>query len=340
MKLKVDLKENSYGVIIEKGALSSADKYFNLNRKVLIVTDDNVPAEYSETVKNLSKDSIIRTVPNGEKSKSFEYVQYLLKEMLEAGFGRKDCVVAVGGGVIGDLAGFAASLYMRGIDFYNIPTTVLSQVDSSIGGKVAVNFEGVKNIVGTFYQPKGVLIDIQTLNSLPSRQIKNGLIEALKSGAIRDPILFDLFENDYEKLDIEEIIYKSLSVKKNIVENDEKEHGERKLLNFGHTLGHGIEVAADGKLFHGEAVALGMYLISDGEIKEKLKNIYCKMGIWENIYGIYEELIESKAEVIKNAVLHDKKASDGICSAVFVKEAGKGFTQDIKTENLFNLLRR
>ena len=195
MNLTVDLKERSYGITIGKDLLANAGKYFDLGRNVLIVTDDNIQTEYSEKIKKYSKNGIIKVIPNGEKSKSFDGLETLLKTMLDNGFSRKDCVVAVGGGVVGDLAGFAAATYMRGIDFYNVPTTVLSQVDSSIGGKVAINFGGVKNVVGAFYQPKAVLIDTETLSSLPDRQIKNGLMEALKSGAIRDRELFEMFEN-------------------------------------------------------------------------------------------------------------------------------------------------
>lgn len=337
MKLTVDLKERSYDITIGKNLLSDADKYFNLDRKVLIVTDDNIPSEYSEKIKGCSKNGIIKVIPNGEKSKSFEGLETLLKTMLDNGFSRKDCVVAVGGGVVGDLAGFAAATYMRGIDFYNAPTTVLSQVDSSIGGKVAVNFCGVKNIVGAFYQPKAVLIDTETLSSLPDRQIKNGLMEALKSGAIKDKELFEMFENT-DKPDITQIIYKSLTVKKKVVENDEKEKGERMLLNFGHTIGHGIEVAADGRLFHGEAVALGMYLISDDTLRDRLKKIYSSLGMWENLKTVYTDLITNKADTIKSAILHDKKAADGVFSAVVVENIGDGKIKKMTAEEIDSLI--
>ena len=337
MNLTVDLKERSYGITIGRNLLANADKYFDLNRNVLIVTDNNIPTEYSEKIKKCSKNGIIKIIPNGEKSKSFDGLETLLKTMLDNGFSRKDCVVAVGGGVVGDLAGFAAATYMRGIDFYNVPTTVLSQVDSSIGGKVAINFGGVKNIVGAFYQPKAVLIDTETLSSLPDRQIKNGLMEALKSGAIRDRELFEMFENT-DKPDITQIIYKSLTVKKNIVENDEKEKGERMLLNFGHTIGHGLEVAADGKLFHGEAVALGMYLISGNELRERLKKIYISLGMWDNLKTVYTDIITNKADRIRSAILHDKKAADGIFSAVVVENIGDGKIKKMTAEEIDSLI--
>ena len=175
MTININLGEDSYDIIVERGSLENAGKHLNLNRRVLVVTDTGVPAEYAKAVAAQCKNGVICTVQQGEESKSLEVFGKLLQTMLDNGFSRKDCVVAVGGGVVGDLSGFAASAYMRGIDFYNIPTTLLSQIDSSIGGKTAVNFGGVKNIVGAFYQPKKVLIDPEVLKTLPKRQISNGL---------------------------------------------------------------------------------------------------------------------------------------------------------------------
>ncbi len=270
MTVRMNLGENSYDIIVERSSLASADKYLNLNRNVLIVTDDGVPPIYSQTIAKLSKNPILITLKQGEDTKSFESLQKLCSIMLLNGFSRKDCVVAVGGGVIGDLSGFAAASFMRGIDFYNIPTTVLSQVDSSIGGKVAINFEGIKNIIGAFYQPKCVLIDPDVLNTLPQRQISNGLAEAVKMGLTSDASLFELFENGEIADNIEEIIIRSLNVKKSVVEQDEKEAGLRKILNFGHTIGHAIESNKFGELYHGECVALGMLYMCSQSVCERL----------------------------------------------------------------------
>ena len=178
----MNLAEESYDIIVERGILENASSFLNLNRRVLVVTDSGVPAQYAQTVANQCKNGIIFTVEQGEDSKSLDVFEKLLKSMLENNFSRKDAVVAVGGGVVGDLSGFAASAYMRGIDFYNIPTTLLSQIDSSIGGKTAINFGGVKNIVGAFYQPKKVLIDPSLLKTLPKRQVSNGLADAFEIG--------------------------------------------------------------------------------------------------------------------------------------------------------------
>ena len=173
MQIITELGKNSYAVTIERGALSRAGSYMNLNRKVLVVTDSGVPAQYAQTVAACCATPVIVTIAQGEESKNIRNFEALCRAMLQNGFTRTDCVVAVGGGVVGDLAGFAAASFMRGIDFYNIPTTVLSQVDSSIGGKVAIDLDGIKNCVGAFHQPKAVLIDPEVLRMitfLPTRQ--------------------------------------------------------------------------------------------------------------------------------------------------------------------------
>ena len=195
MTIHMNLGEDSYDIIVERGALAKANEYLNLNRRVLVVTDSGVPSEYASAVAAQCKESVICTVESGEGSKSLETFGKLLKAMLDNGFSRKDCVVAVGGGVVGDLSGFVASAYMRGIDFYNIPTTLLSQIDSSIGGKTAINLVGVKNIVGAFYQPKRVIIDPELLKTLSPRQISSGLAEAVKMALTSDKELFDIFES-------------------------------------------------------------------------------------------------------------------------------------------------
>ena len=199
-----------------------------------VVTDSGVPAQYAQMVADQCKDAHIITVPQGEASKSFKILESVLRQMLEFGMGRGDLVIAVGGGVVGDLAGFAASIYMRGIDFINCPTTTLSMIDSSIGGKTAVDLGDTKNIVGAFWQPKLVIVDPDTLATLPRRHFINGLAEAVKASLLADPELFAIFENGDVDAQIGEIICRSLRFKKNIVEQDETEQGMRKALNFGH----------------------------------------------------------------------------------------------------------
>lgn len=315
MILNVELAEKSYDVIIERGAINRAKEEFNLDRKVLVITDDGVPKIYAETIKNQCKKGIIATVKQGEKSKSIEVYEKLLKKMLKEGFSRKDCVVAVGGGVVGDLAGFVASSYMRGVDFYNVPTTVLAQIDSSIGGKTALNLGGVKNVVGAFYQPKKVIIDADLLSTLEERQFNNGLAEGIKMSLTSDADLFNRFEKFSAREIIETIIIKSLIIKKNVVEQDEKEKSLRKILNFGHTIGHAIESLEEMKnLYHGECVAIGMIPMCEEEVRRRLINVLKKNGLYREIEIDWEEA--------KAILAHDKKASLDTVSAIFVKEAG------------------
>ncbi len=315
MIINVDLKHTDYNIYIERGSLRKAGELLSLNRKVLIVTDDGVPKEYAECVASGCKEAFIETVPQGEESKSINVYEKLLEKMLQFGFTRKDAVVAVGGGVCGDLAGFVASSFMRGVDFYNIPTTVLSQVDSSIGGKVAVNLGGIKNIVGAFYQPKAVLIDPETLNTLPNRQVSAGLAEAVKMAVNFDKELFEKIESREHPMEIiDEIIAGSLLIKKRVVEKDEKESGLRKVLNFGHTVGHAIESVAKGELYHGECVALGMLSVCESDVKERVLKVLKSLNLPVSFKAEKAKLIE--------AVSHDKKAGASTVTVITCDEIG------------------
>lgn len=315
MVLHLDLPQNGYDIILERGVLHRANEFLKLDRRVLIVTDDGVPAEYAKAVAAQCKAPTVVTVRMGEGSKSFATLEMLCRTMLRDGFTRTDCVVAVGGGVVGDLAGFAAAAFMRGIDFYNIPTTVLSQVDSSIGGKVAINLDHIKNIVGAFHQPRCVLIDPETLNTLPQRQIANGLAEAVKMSLTSSAELFSLFEKGTALDEIDRVIELSIGIKKAVVEQDEREIGLRRVLNFGHTLGHGIESQAHvSGLYHGECVALGMIPMCAGEVRERLIRVLQSLGLPTRIEGDLEAMLES--------VSHDKKASGDEISTVWVEKVG------------------
>ena len=315
MIIRMELGDSSYDIVLERGCLKKAGELLNLDRKVFILTDDGVPAQYAGTVAEQCREPHIHTVAQGEGSKSFAVLEELLTKMLELGFTRGDCVCSVGGGVVGDLGGFTAACYMRGIDFYNIPTTILSQVDSSIGGKTAVNLGGVKNIVGAFWQPRKVLIDPDTLDTLSDRQKSSGLAEAVKAGLIADPVLFAMFE-DYAAggapLDLEKVIAASLMVKKNVVEQDERESGVRKILNFGHTIGHGIESVTG--LLHGECVAMGMIPMCSPAVRSRLIPVLGALRLPARVHA-------DPAEVYK-AVLHDKKMGDGFVSIVSVDTVG------------------
>ena len=332
MILKMNLPGNEYDIVIERGAIKNADKYMNLQRKVLIVTDSGVPKEYSMAVASCCQFPFPVTVPQGEATKAWEFVSMLCKLMLDAGFTRGDCVVAVGGGVVGDLSGFAASIYMRGIDFYNIPTTVLSQVDSSIGGKVAIDFFGVKNIIGSFHQPRCVIVDPDTLKTLDKRQISNGLAEALKMSLTSDDELFRIFEDGRAEDEIDTVIERSLKIKKYVVEQDEKESGLRKILNFGHTLGHGIE-SEEGLmgLYHGECVALGMIPMCSESVRTRL------IGALE--YLSLPTKFDFDIERALDATSHDKKCSGGDVSVIYVNEVGSCEIRKMPIEEWKNEIR-
>lgn len=330
--IRMNLGKNSYNIEIQRGNLDRAGELLNLQRKVMIITDNGVPSHYAEKIARQCAEAYIEVVPQGEESKSFSTVEAILKVMLEKQFSRKDCVVAVGGGVVGDLAGFVASLYMRGIDFYNVPTTLLAQVDSSIGGKTAVNLSGIKNIVGAFHQPKAVLIDPDTLQTLPRRQVINGLFEAIKMGATSDKELFELFYQDNWEEQLDTVIEKALLVKKYVVEQDEKESHFRKILNYGHTIGHGFESAANGQYLHGECVALGMLYMSSEEVQDKLCEIY------ENLDFELPEFYTFDMEAVKEAIAHDKKANHDKCSVVFVSEIGQGAIEEWSMEEVLDRL--
>jgi len=272
-------------------------------------------------------------VEAGEDSKSLETFGLLLQTMLEHGFSRKDCVAAVGGGVVGDLAGFAASAYMRGIDFYNIPTTLLSQIDSSIGGKTAINFGGVKNIVGAFYQPKKVLIDPDLLKSLPERQIANGLAEAVKMALTSDRRLFEILEEKEIPDCLDEIIIRSLQIKRSVVEQDEKEGGLRKILNFGHTIGHGIESSGNLKeLYHGECVALGLLPMCSEKIRPRVLNVLKKCGLGSPVTFDWDR--------IGQAAFHDKKADGGKVEVTLVEEIGSFRQEVMDCSDLIHMAKR
>ena len=315
MIIPVNLGTDSYDIVLERGCIRRAGELLRLDRKVLVVTDDGVPEAYAKTVADQCGEARIETLPQGEENKNFAGFERLLRAMLDFGMTRKDCVAAVGGGVIGDMAGFAAACYMRGIDFYNIPTTVLSQVDSSIGGKTAIDLDGIKNIVGAFYQPKRVLIDPEVLETLPDRQVANGMAEAVKMAVCFDAEGFALAEG-YRICDRpDRLIENALRIKKRVVEEDVKEQGLRRALNFGHTLGHGIEsLHAENGLYHGECVALGMLPMCSDAVRPRLKAVLERLGL-PTVCG-------ADPDRVMAAVIHDKKADHGKIMAVVCEEAG------------------
>ena len=328
MILRMELGERSYDILIERGCLQQAGQLLHLNRKVCIVTDEGVPRQYVEKLAAQCESPVIVTVDAGEETKTMETVTKLCRVMLERGFSRKDCVAAVGGGMVGDLAGFAAACFMRGVDFYNIPTTLLSQVDSSIGGKTGVNLDGVKNIVGAFWQPQKVLIDPDTLDTLSPRLYAEGMAEAVKMALASDEKLFEQLEQG--DLPVEELLYGALSIKKAIVEQDERESGIRKLLNFGHTIGHGVESAAKSSLYHGECVAIGLLPMCSQPVRARLQPVLERLGLPTST--------DLDKEQIWQAMQHDKKSNSAGFFAVFVDEPGKAYAKNITFTEMKTIL--
>lgn len=328
VKLKINL-QNGYNIYVGQNLLQNLSQCFNLQRKVLIITDDGVPSKYSKMVESNCLQSKIFVFPQGEKSKNIKTLENILTAMSEFNMDRTDCVVAVGGGVVGDISGLASSLYMRGIDFYNVPTTLLSQVDSSIGGKTAVDFNGIKNLMGAFYQPKGVVIDVSTLSTLDDRQFSNGISESVKMALTSDNKLFERLEGySYQEIkqNIQSIIIDSLTIKKKIVEKDEKEKGLRRMLNFGHTIGHAIESQKDFELYHGECVAIGMVAMSGEKIRQRVISILQKLNLPTTCTCDKENIME--------LIKHDKKTISNIVKAVVVNQIGKGKIEEISLTEL------
>lgn len=329
MELAIQLAEHTSNIFIERDARLHLKDYLDLDCKVMIVTDRGVPEQYHQEVLNQCSQGYLYVAEQGEGTKSLPVYEDILSKLLELNFSRKDLVLALGGGVIGDLSGFVAGTFKRGMRFASIPTTTLSQIDSSIGGKVAVNFGEVKNVVGTFYHPEVVVIDLNTVKTLTKRHYHNGLVEAVKAGLIADRELFELFEHaDNVDEQLEEIIVRALKVKKAVVEQDEKEENLRKILNFGHTIGHAIESIyhLEG-YYHGECVGMGMMkILEDEEIKARLRKVLLKLEVpLETEYDVDEVI-----EFIKK----DKKANGDYVTIVQVEKIGEAKLIPVEIECL------
>ena len=332
MKLTINCKTYSYNVIIQRNIINNVSEYLSLQRKVLILTDDGVPSEYVLKISSQCLNPIIVTVKQGEQSKNIDNYQLVMQTLIEHGFTRTDCLVSIGGGVVGDLGGFISSTYMRGIDFYNIPTTLLSQVDSSIGGKTAIDYNGIKNIIGSFYTPKCVLIDPNTLKTLDKRQLHAGLVEAIKMACTCSSSLFEIISKSKNlENDIDEIIFQSLQIKQKIVEEDLEEKGLRRVLNFGHTLGHIIESASNYNLLHGECVGIGMLSFSSDKARKQIKKLLKKY----NLPTSYNLPLKD----IDEYLIHDKKKTGDYIWIVSVENIGSYELKKIKIDELYNKLK-
>ena len=348
-KIFAGKKNKKYKIIISGNAISKKNlgPLLNKHNKVLIISDNGVPTNITKKITSICKTfskvySVI--LLKGEKAKSLQNFQKILNFLAENNFDRSDAIIAVGGGVVGDISGYVASSYLRGIQFIQIPTTLLAQVDSSVGGKTAINISAGKNLVGAFYNPKGVLIDTSVLKSLPEREYKAGLAEVVKYGLIKNKFLFSLLKDNPQKIMlmnknlIEDVIFESIKTKAEIVSKDEKENGIRALLNFGHTFGHAIEAHGKyKKILHGEAVAKGMFIASkisylEGHISKKYLKVVKDLL---DTYGFDLSVSQYQYRDLKPYIFRDKKIRSGRLNLVLLSGPSKAIiTSSFDSNNL------
>ena len=348
-KIRVELAERSYDISIGSNILEGIGdnvKLFGLSPKIAIVSNPTVFSLYGEylsaSVKKAGFDLLTVTIPDGEEYKDLLWVEHIYDELLKHKLDRSSALIALGGGVIGDITGFAASTYMRGISCIQVPTTLLAQVDSSVGGKTGVNHKLGKNMIGTFWQPRLVWIDIATLKTLPRRELLAGLAEVIKYGIIYDEKLFEFLEVNREKIlnldsnALTHIIKRSCEIKADVVSKDERESGLRSILNYGHTIGHAIEtVTGYTRFLHGEAVAIGMCL--EARLSQMInlidKDRVSKIKAVIDSYGLPSEM---PANIDMNSILSsmqlDKKAVAGELKFILPEKIGwvriyKGVTE-------------
>ncbi len=340
-KVKVALDDRSYSILIGKqllAGLGAECSRLKLGHRCAIISDRNVAPRYSKTVQQtLAKagfDAVLVTVPPGETAKSLKTVHACYDQLAARRLERTSFIVALGGGVVGDLAGFVAATYLRGIDFVQVPTTLLAQVDSSVGGKVGVNLRAGKNLVGAFYQPQLVLCDLSTLTTLPQREYRAGLAEVIKYGIIYDATLFKRLERDLPKLlkrdadTLTEVVARCCQIKAEIVSHDEKESGLRAILNFGHTIGHALEaISGYGKYLHGEAIAIGQVAAANLSTRllgfpprdaERIRTLFQRVGLPTDV-----KLNSAQRVRLFDAMLLDKKVKGGDINFVFVRRIGR-----------------
>lgn len=339
-KIAVDAS-NPYNVIIGKDILKTSGKLIAETVKpctAAVITDDTVDALYADTViKSLEKNgfSHIKYVfPHGEESKNICNLADILEFLAENKLTRSDIIVALGGGVVGDISGFAAAIYLRGIKFVGIPTTFLAAVDSSVGGKTAVNLKAGKNLAGVFHQPCLVVCDTNTFKTLPPDTFADGTAETVKYGMITDKILFEKMQEDFTA-DIDEITARCVEIKAAVVKDDEFDNGARRLLNFGHTVGHAIEKCSGLSVTHGHAVAVGMMIVTTASEKRGL----CPKGT----AAVLKETLEKcnlpaschySAKELANAAMNDKKRSGNRLALVVPEKVGKCVLKEIEISEL------
>lgn len=334
-----------YSVLVGNGSICNINdelKSAIKAKRVLIVSDDNVaPLHLNGLVEKLenSYNCFTHILKNGEEHKNIDAVLGIIAELQKNEFDRDDAIIALGGGIVGDISAFSASIYMRGIDFINIPTTLLSQVDSSVGGKTGVDFGGAKNIIGSFYQPVLVICDTDYLKTLPENIFSDGCAEVIKYAFINDKGLLDIIEDGIQK-NIDEVVYRCVSDKNAVVSDDEFDRGLRGLLNFGHTIGHAVESLSSYKISHGSAVSIGMRIVTEGFEKCGI----CQKGVFDRIVTVLSNnklpiKCDYNAEDIINAVRKDKKKSGDSISVIVPKELCKCEIEKMSFEKLYSVIK-
>lgn len=341
-----DLKIN-YDILVEKGLINDTGKLVKevlRGKRALIVTDNVVDKFYTETVKkSLEKENIITSVcvlENGETNKNIESIYNIYSALAKNELSRKDIIIALGGGVIGDMAGYAAATWMRGIDFVQIPTTLLACVDSSVGGKTGINIKEGKNLVGAFHSPRLVIMDSDVLNTLPKREFNAGMAEVIKHAFLFDKKLLEYLENNNNNFDMDFILKRNCELKGHIVEIDYKEKKERMFLNFGHTIGHSVENAAGyGVLLHGEAVAIGVIFAIEYGIKKGITKDKSLLERAKNIFAKFSLPTEIPSNInLKDAIKLDKKRSNDEINFVFLEDIEKPLINKVSINDIVNLL--
>lgn len=340
-------KKPCYDIVFTQSFDELWDELKNLgceNRRICIVTDSKVDELYGESVLEILQGKCLKAskyaFPRGEESKNLDTVREIYKFLIEEGFDRKDLLLALGGGVVGDTTGYVAATYLRGIDFVQVPTTLLSQADSSIGGKTGVDFDGYKNMVGAFKMPSLVYMNLSVLTTLDDRQFFSGFGEVMKHGLIKDALFYEwLIENMYEICErdlnvLQEMLIRSCTVKKLVVEKDPTELGERALLNFGHTIGHAIEKAKNFELFHGECVALGAVAAAYISWKREMLSMEEYYEIRDMFVPFYLPISVDgiEAEEILRLTKSDKKMESGKIKFVLLKKIGKAVIDNTVTD--------
>lgn len=338
-----DAKIN-YDILVSSGLIKESGKLVKevlRGKRALIVTDDIVDKFYTETVKkSLEKENIITSVcvlENGETNKNIESIYNIYSALAKNELSRKDIIIALGGGVIGDMAGYAAATWMRGIDFVQIPTTLLACVDSSVGGKTGINIKEGKNLVGAFHSPRLVIMDSDVLNTLPKREFNAGMAEVIKHAFLFDKKLLEYLENN-NSFDMDFILKRNCELKGHIVEIDYKEKKERMFLNFGHTIGHSVENAAGyGVLLHGEAVAIGVIFAIEYGIKKGITKDKGLLDRAKNIFNKFSLPTEIPSNInLKDAIKLDKKRSDDKINFVFLESIGKPYVEKVSIKDILN----